>query len=472
MTFKIKKICCLGAGYVGGPTMAVIAYKCPDLIINVVDVNKRRIECWNSEDLNQLPIYEQGLKSIIKSCRNKNLFFTDKIESNIAEADLIFITVNTPTKKTGFGAGKASDTKWIELASRQIAKFAKGKTIVVEKSTSPVKTAEIIKKILNESNKMQNYDKSLFSVLSNPEFMSEGSAIDDLINPDRILIGGEDQESINALEEIYLKWIDKEKILKTNLWSSELSKLTANAFLAQRISSINSISAICELTGANINEVSRAIGMDTRIGAKFLSSGPGFGGSCFQKDILNLIYIAGYYGLHEVSSYWSSIINLNNWQQTRISQIIVQNLFGTVTGKKIAILGFAFKANTNDTRESPAIRICKNLIEEGAQLNIYDPQVDPKQISQDLDYEDLQNDGIGECRWFHADSIYEASMDADAIVVLTEWEEFKYIDWEKLILIMRQPSWIFDTRNITKTDKAEIIGFNIWKVGQNQISFS
>ena len=469
MSFKIKKICCLGAGYVGGPTMAVIADKCHDLIVNVVDINEKRIADWNNNDLSKLPIYEPGLENIIKRCRKKNLFFSTNVEEYISSADIIFITVNTPTKEKGYGAGKASDLKWIELSARQIAKYSKGHTIVVEKSTSPVKTAEIIKKILNETSKLEG-KKNTFSILSNPEFMSEGTAIDNLINPDRILIGGEDEDSIGALEKIYLNWISSKKILKTNLWSSELSKLTSNAFLAQRISSINSISAICESTGADINEVSQAIGMDSRIGSKFLSSGPGFGGSCFKKDILNLVYIASYYGLDEVASYWSEIIKLNNWQQIRISKIIVQKLFGTIFGKKIAILGFAFKANTNDTRESPSINICKNLIEEGSKLSIYDPQVSKNQIIQDLNSNPLDNESSEESGWLYAKSIEEASTNADAIVFLTEWGEFKNLDWERLFKIMRKPSWIFDTRNITNTNNAKELGFNIWTLGKNEIS--
>ena len=387
MKREIKNICCIGAGYVGGPTMAVIAYKCDDIVINVVDTNKSRIDSWNNDDLKKLPIYEPGLDKIISKTRNKNLFFSTNVEKNISNADLIFISVNTPTKTNGLGAGKASDLKWVELCTRQVAKFSLGHTIVVEKSTLPVRTAEVIKEILYKAQdeSVNTKNSKTFEVLSNPEFLAEGTAINDLLEPDRVLIGGEDQESTKILSKIYENWIPKEKILLTNLWSSELSKLVANAFLAQRISSINSISAICEVTGAKIREVSRAIGKDSRIGSKFLDSGPGFGGSCFKKDILNLVYLAEYFGLEEVAKFWEEVVNINSWHQKRIAKIVVQKLFGTISQKKIVILGFAFKANTNDTRESAAIRICKDLIEEGAELVIHDPKVNPLQIEIDLE---------------------------------------------------------------------------------------
>ena len=319
--------------------------------------------------MSKLPIFEPGLEEIIKKRRNQNLFFSTQVEKQIKNADMIFISVNTPTKTHGIGAGFASDLRWIESCARQIAKYAEGHTIIVEKSTLPVRTAEKIKSILDLSikgNKPKNANPQ-FSVLSNPEFLAEGTAIDDLINPDRILIGGDDIEAIKLLEEIYSNWIDKNKILKTNIWSSELSKLIANAFLAQRISSINSVSALCEKTGANVIEVSRAIGMDSRIGNKFLNAGPGFGGSCFKKDILNLIYICEFYGLKEVAKYWESVLDINYWQQNRISSLVIDKLFGTISGKKISIFGFAFKSNTNDTRESPAKNICKNFINEGCE---------------------------------------------------------------------------------------------------------
>ena len=390
-----KNICCIGAGYVGGPTMSVIANKCPQLIVNVVDINSERIKAWNSTDLERLPIFEPGLSEIIAKCRDKNLFFSTEIEKNIRSADIIFISVNTPTKIKGIGAGKASDLKWVEASSRQVAKFAIGHTIVVEKSTLPVKTAEVIKNILEASQDSKVFKNNIsFDVLSNPEFLSEGSAIKDLESPDRVLIGGENKEAILALSNIYSNWVPEKKILHTNIWSSELAKLTANAFLAQRISSINSISALCESTGADVREVSRAIGTDTRIGSRFLDSGPGFGGSCFKKDILNLVYLSNHFGLPEVANFWESVVDLNNWHQHRISKLVVNKLFGTVSGKKIAVLGFAFKANTNDTRESAAINICKDLIEEGALLKIHDPKVEEKQISNDLDSHPLTSNHI------------------------------------------------------------------------------
>ena len=470
MDYQVKNICCIGAGYVGGPTMAVIADRCPHIQINVVDLNKQRIDDWNASDLSKLPIYEPGLKDIIERRRGKNLHFSIEIENNIKLADMIFISVNTPTKKKGVGAGQASDLKWIEASTRQISKFALGHTIVVEKSTLPVRTAATIKKILEESkliNSKSSHDNRTFTVLSNPEFLAEGTAINDLERPDRVLIGGDDKESINALKEIYLNWIDERKILTTKLWSSELSKLTANAFLAQRISSINSISALCECTGADIKEVSLAIGMDKRIGSSFLKSGPGFGGSCFKKDILNLVYICNYYGLTEVSSYWQKVVDLNNWQTKRISNIVVDKLFGTISGKKIAVLGFAFKANTNDTRESPAINICKELLEEGAILHIHDPRVSAKRIEEDLNLKQKINlDDFSEYgKWIFSESIDEAASNADAILVLTEWDEFKNLPWEFLSKIMRPPSWLFDTRSITNTKEAKRYGVNVWEVG-------
>ncbi len=463
---KINKICCIGAGYVGGPTMAVLADKCPHLEINVVDINENRIKAWNDRDLSKLPIFEPGLTEIIKKRRNQNLFFTTEIEKNIKNAEMIFISVNTPTKESGIGAGFASDLRWIESCARQIAEHSEGFTIVVEKSTLPVRTAEKIKSILNSTLKNHNPKtiNNKFAVLSNPEFLSEGTAINDLINPDRVLIGGDNIEAISLLEDIYSCWIDKDKILKTNIWSSELSKLIANAFLAQRISSINSVSALCEKTGANVLEVSKAIGMDSRIGKKFLNAGPGFGGSCFKKDILNLIYISEFYGLKEVANYWKSILDINYWQQNRISSIIIEKLFGTIAGKKISIFGFAFKANTNDTRESPAISICKNLLNEGCKLLIYDPKVNEKEISSILGKSSSSQDNhMGYWRKFN--TIFDSVENTDAIVIMTEWEEFKYIDWVKISKRMRKPSWIFDTRNICNKKEIEKTNINFWQVG-------
>ena len=469
MSFEITNICCIGAGYVGGPTMSVIADKCPKLKINVVDINQKRIDQWNQSDLSKLPIYEPGLKEIISKCRNKNLYFSTDIEKHIKSADMIFISVNTPTKSKGIGAGQASDLKWIEASTREIAKFAKGKTIVVEKSTLPVKTAAIINKILHESNTEINHNDREFYVLSNPEFLAEGTAINDLNQPDRVLIGGDNQEAIDALKNLYLNWVDEKRILTSNIWSAELSKLIANAFLAQRISSINSISALCEATGADIKDVSLAVGMDSRIGNKFLKSGPGFGGSCFKKDILNLVYICKHHGLHEVASYWQKVIDMNLWQQKRLSEIIIASLFGTVSEKKIAILGFAFKANTNDTRESPAIKICQDLLEEGGNLQIYDPRVSKEMIKNELQKknENTKNNDY-EQSWKYCNSIQEATYGVDAVLILTEWEEFKNIKWQQLSKSMRSPKWLFDTRSITNIEEAKSAGINTWRLGNSE----
>ncbi len=472
---KIKNICCIGAGYVGGPTMAVIAEKCQDIQINVVDVNKDRINKWNSDNLDELPIYEPGLDEIIKNSRGKNLHFSNLIEEKIALADMVFISVNTPTKNKGLGAGKASNLKWVEECARQVAKYSIGHTIIVEKSTLPVRTAEVIKSILNEaknSNLGNNFPKKTFDVLSNPEFLSEGSAINDLINPDRVLIGGDNPEAIESLTTIYKYWVPEEKILQTNIWSSELAKLTANAFLAQRISSINSISALCESTGADVREVSRAIGSDSRIGTKFLDSGPGFGGSCFKKDILNLVYLADFFGLPEVATFWESVVKLNSWHQHRISKLITKNLFGTLSNKKIIILGFAFKANTNDTRESAAIQICRDLLEEGAFLIIHDPKVYQNQIEIDLNRKIFQNnqvdDNSGNARegnWSFANNLSSIFKDADAVVILTEWDIYKTINWDEVSKLMRRPAWVFDTRSIIKAIDIKKSGLNFWQIG-------
>ena len=468
MKYKINKICCIGAGYVGGPTMAVIADKCPHIKVEVVDVNQERISDWNNKDFDKLPIYEPGLSEIVKRCRNKNLFFSNLLEDKIKNADMVFISVNTPTKTKGVGAGKASDLKWVEVCARQVAKFATGHTIVVEKSTLPVRTAEVIKSILESSanNSYPDSTNSSFDVLSNPEFLSEGTAISDLTNPDRILIGGENEDAIEALCEVYRNWVADEKILKTNVWSSELAKLTANAFLAQRISSINSISALCEKTGADIREVSRAIGSDSRIGSKFLESGPGFGGSCFKKDIFNLVYLSEYFGLPEVANFWEGVVNLNNWHQKRISKLVVKKLFGTVTNKKITILGFAFKANTNDTRESSAIPICKDLIDEGAILKIHDPKVEANQISKDLGKENKkEKDDAKEGDWIFEKDIRSACIGSDAIIILTEWCDYSKIDWKEIENVMRKPSWVFDSRSVIDPKDFVNSGLNIWRVG-------
>ncbi len=462
----IRNICCIGAGYVGGPTMAVMALKCPNIQINVVDTNKERINQWNDEDFANLPVYEPGLEEIIKKCRGINLHFSINVKEMIENADMIFISVNTPTKTKGLGAGKVCDLKWVEKSAREVATFAKDHTIVVEKSTLPVRTAEVIQEILKSSqdkSKLKFNNKS-FDVLSNPEFLAEGTAIDDLLDPDRVLIGGDNPKAIESLRVIYKQWVPENKILETNIWSSELAKLTANAFLAQRISSINTIAALCESTGADVREVSRAIGRDSRIGSKFLDSGPGFGGSCFKKDILNLVYLAEYFGLPEVANFWNSVVSINNWHQHRLSKLIIQKLFGSLSGKKIGILGFAFKANTNDTRESAAIQICKDLLEEGAILFIHDPKVEEEKISHDLSSE---NSNPVNCNI--ANSVEDALNSAHAAVVLTEWQDYANINWSQISQNMIKPSWIFDSRSIVNKKEVLDAGLNIWRVGDGSV---
>ena len=462
---KINNICCIGAGYVGGPTMAVIAKYCPHIQVNVVDINPDRIARWNEANLSNLPIYEPGLEEIVRERRGKNLHFSTDIPSNIKKADMVFISVNTPTKVKGIGAGQASDLKYVEASSREISKYAEGFTIVVEKSTLPVKTAQTIKDIL-DSNIGSGKGKKSFAVLSNPEFLAEGTAINDLNNPDRVLIGGDNEEAINALVNIYSNWVDKSKVLTTDLWSAELSKLIANAFLAQRISSINTISALCEATGAHIKDVALAVGMDSRIGKNFLNSGPGFGGSCFKKDISNLVYISNHYGLTEVAEYWQKVLNINTWQQKRFVELIVKKMFGTISSKKIAIMGFSFKSNTNDTRESPAIFICKRLLEEGAILKIYDPKVSEEQIEKDLGSNNkIKTSQQENNSWSYSNSLYETFIDSDAAIFITEWEEFENLNWLKISPQMRKPAWVFDTRSILEIDEVKKSGVNIWQVG-------
>jgi UDPglucose 6-dehydrogenase len=469
----IRTICCIGAGYVGGPTMAVIADRCPDIQVWVVDLNAERIAAWNDSDLSKLPVYEPGLDAVVGRCRGRNLHFSTGVEVAIAAADMVFLSVNTPTKTKGLGAGQASDLRWIEASARTVATHAQGHTIVVEKSTLPVRTAEAVQAILGASSPQagSNAAAPTFSVLSNPEFLAEGTAITDLENPDRVLIGGEDSEAIEALAGIYGHWVAPEQILRTNLWSSELSKLTANAFLAQRISSINSIAAFCEATGADVREVAKAIGTDSRIGSKFLQAGPGFGGSCFQKDILNLVYLCRHYGLEEVAAYWEQVVALNTWQQHRIARLVVTKLFGTVTGKRLAVLGFAFKADTNDTRESPAIRICQDLLEEGAELVIVDPKVGAAQIAKDLDHDANVHSSAGggggaPGGWQLASSAVEAAAGADAVLLLTEWAEFGDLDWEAMGSVMRKPAWLFDARATADAGAARAAGLNVWRVGE------
>ena len=442
---KIKNICCIGAGYVGGPTMAVIALKCPKINITVVDANPEKIKAWNGS-LKSLPVYEPGLSKVVQKVRNKNLFFSNDIKGAIEKSEMIFMAVNTPTKTKGEGAGMAADLSYVEACAKDIAKYSKSHKIVVEKSTLPVRTAEKIKDILDENSNGIN-----FEILSNPEFLAEGTAIQDLFKSDRVLIGGDDtpsgQKAVNALVKIYSNWIPKEKILTMNVWSSELSKLASNAMLAQRISSINSLSALCEKTGAKINELSKAIGMDHRIGPHFLKASVGFGGSCFQKDILNLVYLCNYYGLHEVAEYWHQVIKINDYQKDRFAQKVINYFGGTLEGKKITILGWAFKANTNDSRESPSIYVTKRLHEAGANLEIFDPMVSTKTILNDIkEYWGIKpsNKPIKIINKINVDSLNN-----DIAIILTEWDEFIHLDYSRTKL--------FDGRYIINSNQANYV---------------
>jgi UDPglucose 6-dehydrogenase len=448
-------ICCIGAGYVGGPTMAMIALKCPSVKVTVVDINTDRIAAWNSDSL---PIYEPGLDEVVRKARGRNLFFSSDVDRGIREADIIFVSVNTPTKSYGIGAGKAADLRYVELCARRIAEVAEGPKIVVEKSTLPVKTADAIQAVLSANPKGIK-----FQVLSNPEFLAEGTAVKDLETPDRVLIGGESSPegdaAVEKLASVYAQWVPRERILTTNVWSSELSKLVANAFLAQRISSINSISALCEATGADVDEVARAIGLDSRIGPKFLRASVGFGGSCFQKDILNLVYLCEHFGLSEVAFYWEQVVRMNDYQRRRFSTRIVKTLFNTVAGKKIAVLGFAFKKDTNDTRESSAIYVCRDLLDEKAKLSVFDPKVDPKEI--------LHETAAGPDREVKiAKDAYEACEDAHALVILTEWDAFKTLDFARIYASMKKPAFVFDGRNILDLEALRKIGFTASGIGR------
>ncbi len=460
----ITNICCIGAGYVGGPTMAIIAQKCPHIKVTVVDLNEKRIAAWNDENVLNIPIYEPGLSDVVAEARGRNLFFSTDVDAAIDTADMIFISVNTPTKTYGVGKGMAADLKYIELCARQIARVAKNDKIVVEKSTLPVRTASTIKNILDHTGNGVN-----FQILSNPEFLAEGTAVEDLLAPDRVLIGGdttpEGQKAIDLLVEVYANWVPKENILTTNVWSSELSKLTANAFLAQRVSSINALSELCEKTGADVNEVARAIGMDSRIGPKFLKSSVGFGGSCFQKDILNLVYIAKSYGLNEVADYWEQVIIMNDHQKRRFAKNIVKTLYNTVSGKKITFLGWAFKKDTNDTRESAAIYVADDLLNEQASIHVYDPKVGAVQIQSDLNYLETRSEASNSEGVHVYDNPYEACKDAHAIAVLTEWDEFKEYDWQKIYDAMLKPAFVFDGRNLLNRNVIESIGFTYYSIG-------
>ena len=441
--------------------MAVIAHQCPDIKVTIVDINAERIAAWNSEDLSQLPVYEPGLAEVVSVARGRNLFFSTDVDKAIDEAQMVFISVNTPTKTYGKGKGQAADLKYIELCARQIAAVAKDDKIIVEKSTLPVRTAEALKSILhNTGNGVE------FHILSNPEFLAEGTAIDDLLSPDRVLIGGEQAEAVEALVSIYGRWVDRSRILTTNLWSSELSKLTANAFLAQRVSSINAISELCERTGANVDEVARAIGTDSRIGPKFLKASVGFGGSCFQKDILNLVYIARSYGLQEVAHYWEQVIVMNDHQKGRFADNIVQRLYNTVSGKKIVFYGWAFKKDTNDTRESAAIYVADALLNEEAHITVYDPKVPAEQVYRDLDYLGTRSPEENRRLVTVVNDPYEAAKEAHAIAVLTEWDEFKTYNWQTIKQDMMKPAFVFDGRKLLDGNKLKEYGFQYYAIGE------
>ena len=468
---KIKNICCLGAGYVGGPTMSVIALKCPEIKVTVVDLNEARIAAWNDEDLDNLPVYEPGLAEVVAEARGKNLFFSTDVDAAIDAADMIFIAVNTPTKTYGEGKGMAADLKFVELCARQIARVAKNDKIIVEKSTLPVRTAETLQTILDSTGNGVH-----FEVLSNPEFLAEGTAIDDLFKADRVLIGGNQtptgEKAIQSLVDIYKHWLRDDQILTTNVWSSELSKLTANAFLAQRISSINALSALCEATEADVDEVAHAIGTDSRIGPKFLKASVGFGGSCFQKDILNLVYLCRYFNLPEVADYWEHVILLNDYQKKRFAKNIITTLFNTVNGKKIALLGWAFKKDTNDTRESAAIYVADHLLEDGANIHVYDPKVSEAKIKADLGSL-WELNGIPEARitqklaqvFVHSVAM-EAVAESHAIVILTEWDEFKTYNWASIYENMYKPAFLFDGRNVLDATALKKIGFQFKGIGK------
>ncbi|MEE4355204.1 MAG: nucleotide sugar dehydrogenase [Desulfococcaceae bacterium] len=450
---KHKKILCIGAGYVGGPTMAMIACKCPQYTVTVVDINPERIAGWNSDTL---PIYEPGLQDVVKCARGRNLFFSTEIEKGIQEADIIFVSVNTPTKSFGAGAGMAADLQYWEKTARQIRDCSQSPKIIVEKSTLPVKTALAMKRILTAGDK-----KKQFEVLSNPEFLAEGTAIQDLENPDRVLIGSDEtpagMKARKELVEIYANWVPEEKIITTNLWSSELSKLVSNAFLAQKISSVNAISALCEKTDADVTEVARAVGMDSRLGSRFLNASVGFGGSCFKKDILNLVYLCRYYGLEPVADYWEGVIRINDFQKERFVLNMLNTMFNTLAGKKICLLGFAFKADTGDTRESPGIFIARKLAEEKACLVISDPQAlenakhDLKDCAGDIYYEK---------------DPYTAAENCDAVAVITEWKIYSELDYERIFSSMIKPAFVFDGRNILDHSRLFDIGFNVFPIGK------
>jgi UDPglucose 6-dehydrogenase len=449
-----RRVLCIGAGHVGGPTMAVIAARCPRYEVTVVDVNAERIQAWKTDSL---PVYEPGLLEVVRQARGRNLFFSTDIPGAIDKAEVIFVSVNTPTKTFGEGAGKAPDLQYWEKTARTIVEASRGNKIVVEKSTLPVRTAHAMERILNSNRKGIH-----FEVLSNPEFLSEGTAIRDLQNPDRVLVGShQTPDGIVAREvlvEIYAKWVPRERIITSNVWSAELSKLASNAFLAQRISSINSISALCEKTTADVAEVARAIGMDTRIGNRFLDASVGFGGSCFKKDILNLVYLCENYGLEEVARYWESVVFINEYQKRRFVQTMIRAMFDTVAGKRIALLGFAFKKDTADTRESPALMVARKLIEERAVVVVTDPRALANARA------DLADAPAG--RVLFEEDPYLAVRGAHALAVLTEWDSYRSLDYRAMFDSMEKPAFIFDGRNILDHQALYAIGFNVFPVGK------
>ena len=453
-----KNIVCIGAGYIGGPTMAVIAKMNPDRKVFVCDINKKRIAAWNSKNY-ALPIYEPGLVDVVKTVRGKNLFFTTDIKKAVKECDIVFVGVNTPTKMFGKGAGRASDLQYWEATAREIKEWADGGKIVVEKSTLPVRTAAAMDAILNAGEK-----EPRFTVLSNPEFLAEGTAIKDLHEPDRVLIGGPStaagDAAVNELVDIYRgkdgRWVSAEKIMTTNVWSAELTKLAANAFLAQRVSSINAIAGLCEATGADVDEVAKVIGADKRIGPKFLKAGPGFGGSCFKKDVLNLVYLCESFGLHTAAEYWTGVIKMNDHQQERIVSRLFKEMFNTLANKKIALFGFAFKADTGDTRETPAGYVARLLAEEHVRLTITDPKALP---NAKIDLADL--DGV-----VYEIDPYKAAKDADAVVVMTDWKEYQKLNWQKIFKTMRKPALVFDTRNCLAVKELKELGFKVLSIGK------
>jgi len=450
--------------------MAVIALKCPDVKVTIYDMNQARIDAWNSDNL---PIYEPGLEDVVKQARGRNLFFTTSFEPAIQEADIIFMSVNTPTKHHGIGKGRAADLKYIEGAARQVAKAVKsGHKIVVEKSTVPVRCSVAIERVLSACSQETS---ATFEVLSNPEFLAEGTAIQDLFSPDRVLIGSSQtpsgKKACELLVSVYARWVPRERILTTNQWSSELSKLTANAILAQRISSINSISAVCEATGADVDEVAFAIGRDSRIGPKFLKASVGFGGSCFQKDILNLVYLSYSLGLQEVGDYWYSVVAMNDYQRRRFVEMIVKTMFDTVTNKKIAVLGFAFKKDTGDTRESSAIPVCNSLLEDGAIVHVFDPKVTREMMLEDLREAAESNQHLNKCidtNFKVEKTAMDACLNAHAIVVVTEWDEFKTLDYAAIFKTMAKPAFLFDGRGYLDLPALRDIGFEVFSIGRTK----